>query len=566
MSTLGRSNITRHVRTSLLFFAGAAALFTSAPAYAEFAITQPSPFANCTADNVAGQAGTNFPNAEVEPWLAANPDRPRQLVAGWQQDRWSNGGSRGLASAYSRDGGVTWNNTVPQGTTVCAGGPFTRASDPWTTISPDGTAYFMSLGFMNDEPCGDQVLSGDNAMTVNRSRDGGKTWGPVQNLVLDTDGQLFNDKNAMLADPDNERFVYGVWDKLVDFTVPSECPAVTGGAAAKKSVKSGDGHDGVAKARDRRRSKIAAASSRKSKNGWHHHIPKDPPSPKPSAYDDPNASYTGPTYFVRTVNGGRSWRPERLIFDPGSDAQTINNLIEVLPNRTVAVFFTHILADGSIKLGLAKSQDRGATFKVNPGVFDMNVTLNGTQTPDAKEPVRDANVLFDTAVDRENGNIYIVWQDGREGGLDRIAFAVSKDNGNTFSEPVIINKTPASANPLRNQAFIPSVEVGKNHKVYVTYYDFRNDVDNGKETTDYWAISCNPHRGDNCLVKSGWGKEQRLTTTSFDMLDAPVARGHFLGDYQGLVAAGRSVKSVFGKAVSDNVNDMFFTELGRHDR
>ena len=549
-----------HMRTSLLLFAGTVALISAAQA--EVAITRPSPFAACTADNVAGQAGTNFPNAEVEPWIAANPDRPRQLVAGWQQDRWSNGGSRGLASAYSRDGGMTWNNTVPQGVTLCSGGSFDRASDPWTAISPDGTAYFMSLGFMNDVPCGDQVLSGDNAMTVNRSRDGGKTWGPVQNLVLDTDGQLFNDKNAMTADPYNSNFVYGVWDKLVDFTVPSECVAAAS-RAAKTAAKSGGRRDGVATARERRVGKAAAAASRRSKGKWNRYIPKDPPSPAPSAYADPNATYTGPTYFVRTVNGGRSWRPERLIFDPGSDAQTINNLIEVLPNRTVLVFFTHILADGSVKLGIARSHDRGGTFKVNPGLFDMNVTLEGTKTPDAAEPVRDANILFDTAVDPENGNVYVVWQDGREGDVDRVAFAMSRDNGRTFSEPVIINKTPTSANSLRNQAFIPSVEVGKNHKIYVTYYDFRNDTADGKETTDYWAISCNPHRGERCTAKTGWGNEQRLTTTSFDMLDAPVARGHFLGDYMGLVRAGRTVKSVFGKAVSNDVNDMFFTELGR---
>ena len=39
----------------------------------------------------------------------------------------------------------------------------------------------------------------------------------------------------------------------------------------------------------------------------------------------------------------------------------------------------------------------------------------------------------------------------------------------------------------------------------------------------------------------------RLTRRSFDMLDAP-AVGHFLGDYMGLVTAGRVVHPVFGIA------------------
>ena len=95
----------------------------------------------------------------------------------------------------------------------------------------------------------------------------------------------------------------------------------------------------------------------------------------------------------------------------------------------------------------------------------------------------------------------------------------------------------------------------------VTYYDFRNDTNDGRELTDYWAISCDIAAGANCRAVSGWGGEQRLTLSSFDMLDAPVARGHFLGDYQGLVKAGSSVKAVFGKAVSDNVNDMFLSTI-----
>ena len=44
------------------------------------------------------------------------------------------------------------------------------------------------------------------------------------------------------------------------------------------------------------------------------------------------------------------------------------------------------------------------------------------------------------------------------------------------------------------------------------------------------------------------GDVLRLTRRSFDMLDAPIAVGHFLGDYMGLVTAGRVVHPVFGIA------------------
>src|SRR5829696_6753814 len=115
-------------------------------------ITGGSPFAGCTADDVAGQddpdAGiVNFPNTEIEPWVAVNPAHPGNLLAGWQQDRWSNGGSRGLIAGVSGDGGANWRTVVPGTVTECQGGPLARASDPWVDFSLYGVGYFMHLAF-----------------------------------------------------------------------------------------------------------------------------------------------------------------------------------------------------------------------------------------------------------------------------------------------------------------------------------------------------------------------------------------------------------------------------------
>jgi hypothetical protein len=170
--------------------------------------------------------------------------------------------------------------------------------------------------------------------------------------------------------------------------------------------------------------------------------------------------------------------------------------------------------------------------------------------------VRDANILFDSAVDRENGNLYLVWQDGRSRNIDTVFFSMSTNQGNSWSKPVKISKTPYSPNKLRNQAFVPSVAVGADHRVVVTYYDFRNDTNDGKELADFWAISCDIEAGDNCRTAGGWGHEQRLTPTSFDMLDAPVARGHFLGDYMGLVRQGNVVRPLFGIATGNDLTGM----------
>ena len=91
--------------------------------------------------------GIHYPGTEVEPWVEVNPANPRNLIGAWQQDRWSNGGSRGNVVGFSVDGGSTWEvesttkNTQCTGGTLANGGDYERASDPWVTISPDGTAY-----------------------------------------------------------------------------------------------------------------------------------------------------------------------------------------------------------------------------------------------------------------------------------------------------------------------------------------------------------------------------------------------------------------------------------------
>jgi BNR repeat-like domain len=172
--------------------------------------TGPSPFApGC---NGAPQTGTNYLNAEVEPWVDANPLNPRNLIAVWQQDRWSNGGANGLLTGVSENGGRTWTRPTPptftfcEGGTAANGGDYERASDPWVSFSPNGDAYQISLSFNDSNPT--------SAVLVSKSENNGRTWGPVTTLIKDTDPQFFNDKESITADPTDSRFAYAVWDRL----------------------------------------------------------------------------------------------------------------------------------------------------------------------------------------------------------------------------------------------------------------------------------------------------------------------------------------------------------------
>lgn len=167
-------------------------------------VSKGDPFGACT----VGQAPNSvlYPGAEVEPSVAGNRSRPGEVVAAWQQDRWNNGGARGLVAGYSRDGGRTFGE-VPWPVSRCAGGlDYERASDPWVSIGPEGVAYGSALTFDANTP--------RNAIVATTSYDGGRTWRNTTPVIADTAIEFINDKNSVTADPTRAGSAYQVWDRI----------------------------------------------------------------------------------------------------------------------------------------------------------------------------------------------------------------------------------------------------------------------------------------------------------------------------------------------------------------
>ena len=169
------------------------------------AVSAASPFAN---DCGIG-FGTLYRDAEVEPSLAVNPRDSRHWIAAWQQDRWSNGSSRGIVAAVTFDAGATWTRVAPR-YTLCSGGTYERASDPWIDFSPDGTAWLSALVTTGASFTAKSI----NAIVVSRSGDGGMTWSAPYEIIRDSGATFFNDKEAITADPFDARFAYVAWDRL----------------------------------------------------------------------------------------------------------------------------------------------------------------------------------------------------------------------------------------------------------------------------------------------------------------------------------------------------------------
>lgn len=435
-----------------------------------------SPFAGCAADDVAAQTGTNSPGTEVEPSLAVHG---LNAVGAWQQDRWSDGGSRGIGWSSSDDGGATWSApaAVP-GLTLCAGGDFQRATDPWVTFSPDGTAYLFSLTLNSSDD--------DHALLVHRSVDGGRTWGPPQTVLRENNSHVFNDKNSITADPTSSSFVYAVWDRLV---FPNE--RSHGDASAQRAF-----------------------------------------------------AYRGPAWFTRSTDGGLTWEAARQIYDPGQNNQTIGNQIAVLGDGTLVNIFDEILnyrntgKRRGTNVAVVMSSDKGASWGKRVVVDRLGAV--GVSDPDTGARVRTGDIIPDIAA--SGRNVYAVWQDARfTGGVaDQVLFSQSGDGGLTWSPSVRVSQSPGSV-----QAFTPSVDVRPDGSVMVTYYDFRHNDSTPPLWTDYWAVSC----AARCASASSWqGTETRVTDTPFDMATAPVARGYFTGDYEGLANDGAGFLTLFSQS------------------
>jgi len=461
-----------------------------------------SPFAACRLDESDAQPGANFLGTEVEPRLAINPTNRSNLVATFQQDRWSNGGSRGLMVSVSFDGGGSWREVVIPGTSRCSGGRYDRVSDPWISFAPNGDLYHVSLALGVDaqeprEPHGvltpalPDLPAGENAMLVSKSTDGGLSWGEPITLIHDEAGPL-NDKQSVTADPTDlsSKRVFVVWDRL----------------------------------------------------------------------NNDSRNFHGPAMFARTTNGGVSWEPARPIYDPGRNLSTVGNQILVRPDGTVYDFFTEFTFVGPA-LSFVRSTDHGQTWG---GVTRaLTISAPGVSDPELPRPIRTGGSLVDVTVDPQTGALYATWQqfllrvNGRS--LGAVVLAYSDDGGAHWFKRFV---SRISASPtLNDQAFTPTVRVNARGVVGVAFYDFRENDGAPGVPTDFRLVSCYRKKSGGCSLNDETLRETRLTDVPFDIERAPYAYGLFVGDYQGLEADGDDFLALFSQPHGVDRASVFFRRV-----
>jgi hypothetical protein len=170
--------------------------FTLGP---DIRVSHGDPFKNTNADDIQHQSGTLYPGTAMETWMVVDPTNQDHIVGMWQQDRWSNGGCRGLMLGISFDGGQTWFDEPLPGVSKVAGGTAARASDPWLAFAPNGDLFAAAL----------TVTAGGSPQNcvVVKSTDGGFTWQtPV--TIPNSNGA---DKESIICDPSDPNYAYVVF-------------------------------------------------------------------------------------------------------------------------------------------------------------------------------------------------------------------------------------------------------------------------------------------------------------------------------------------------------------------
>jgi Neuraminidase (sialidase) len=243
-------------------------------------------------------------------------------------------------------------------------------------------------------------------------------------------------------------------------------------------------------------------------------------------------TFTGPAMFSRSTDGGASFSTPQVVLATGTNKQTIGNVPVVFPNGDVAVLGTYFdnasLGKNAQQLWMALSKDGGRTFSAPRLVMDMHsLPVPGLRTGDTVP-------MFAVAPD---GMLYATWQDVRfsNGKRSDVLVTSSRDEGRTWTAPLKANDTPEGV----QDAFTPAVAVDSRGRVGILYYDLRDDASmkDGAFMTAEWFTTSTDGGGS-------WAASRRVTPT-FDHAAAAQAGGYFLGDYQGLDAAGTSFQPFF---------------------
>ncbi|MEV0398452.1 hypothetical protein [Actinoallomurus sp. NPDC050550] len=364
----------------LLFAALASTPSATASTQPVHLVSSGDPFAKCTIG--ASAKGVNYPAAEVEPWVAVDPQHPHRVIGVFQQDRWSDGGAKGLVATHSSDGRHFTESPLPFSACAPGGANYQRASDAWVSFGPDGVAYASGLTFDATTP--------RNGVAAATSYDGGKTWKNLSQLIADTDPAIVDDKNSVTADPVHPGVAYQVWDRI---------DQVTSGPGAHY-----DGPSYIAITHDHGKT-------------W------TPAHPFVDTGVIPNSQTIGNVIVVDARKD--------VLYD-FFEWQTYTDVNATTPS--------------DLHFAVVKSTDQGRTWSKPIKIADDSsiAEVDPNAPADPKKALRAGANLVSAAIDPTTGELYATYEgtDFTAGKYNDVQLVHSTDGGAKWSAPVRINQAP----------------------------------------------------------------------------------------------------------------------------
>ena len=169
-------------------------------------------------------------------------------------------------------------------------------------------------------------------------------------------------------------------------------------------------------------------------------------------WEEARNSLSRDIYFNRSIDGGATWLPNDIPVDTN-----LGKTLSLIPQIT---------SDGS-NVYVVWRDDRSAAYKV---YFDRSTDGGLTWlSSDVRVDANNNGACFNPEIAVSGGNVYVVWQDDRNG-RDDVYFNGSTDGGVTWPA---LDVRLDSAPPGLTNSWFPQVR-GAGSKVYVTWSDFRS--------------------------------------------------------------------------------------------